>query len=151
MEDQNKYNIADLLPHRPPMLMVNGVIRLNDSEAVTESVVQDNWPLVRDGAADPLVLIELVAQTAGIHNGWKRDKQEGPEGDKKGWIVGIKSADLSKNVVTVGTRLTTATRNCFEFEGFREIAGTVKKDNKVVAKITLQLLRSEDSNTDRGS
>lgn len=149
MEDRSNYNITDLLPHRPPMLLVSGVIRLNDNEAVTESVVKNSWPLVRVKAADPLVLIELVAQTAGIHNGWKRNKKEGPEGDKKGWIVGMKSADLPKEAITVGTRLTTTTTNRFEFEGFREIAGTVKMDKKVVAKVTLQLLRSEEINTDR--
>ncbi len=148
---QDEYNILNLLPHRPPMLMVDHVIRLNDDEAVLQSVVKESWPLVEHGVANPLILIELVAQTAGIHNGWKRDKTEGSEGDKKGWIVGIKTADLPIRGIAVGTRLFTTTKNRFKFEGFREIAGTVKKDDEMVARIILQLLRSEDTKTDKGT
>lgn len=139
------HNIKDLLPHREPMLLVTDVICVDDHKAVTRGVVKKSWPLCDSGRVDPLVLIELVAQTAGIHNGWMREKQEGPAVDKKGWIVGIKHADLPTTGIALGTRLITCSKNRFKFEGFREVHGTVEIEGTVIAEITLQLLRSESS------
>jgi len=139
------YNIQDLLPHRDPMLLVTEVVRVDEHQAVTKAVAKKSWPLCHHGRVDPLVCIELVAQTAGIHNGWVREKEEGPDVDKKGWIVGIKKAELPTNAVTLGTRLITRSKNRFEFEGFREVHGTVELKGTIIAEIVLQLLRSESS------
>lgn len=139
------HDIKDLLPHREPILLVTDIVCVDESQAVTGAVADKSWPLCHGDRVDPLVLIELVAQTAGIHNGWKREKEEGPDVDKKGWIVGIKQADLPTQGVTFGTRLITSSKNRFEFEGFREVHGTVEMNGGVIADITLQLLRSESS------
>jgi len=34
-------------------------------------VVRESWPLTGADGADPLVLIELVAQTAAVNNVWE--------------------------------------------------------------------------------
>ncbi len=139
------HDIKDLLPHREPMLLVTDIVCVDEHQAVTGAVADKSWPLCHSDRVDPLVLIELVAQTAGIHNGWKREKEEGPDVDKKGWIVGIKQADLPTQGVALGTRLITSSKNRFEFEGFREVHGTVEMNGGVIAEIILQLLRSESS------
>ncbi len=141
-------NLSDLhpesiLPHRGRMLLIESILELNEDGAATRSVVTPEWPFCDGRGVQAIVLIELVAQTAGIHNGWIRDKRHGPAADKKGWIVGIRQAHLSVDTLPLHTELVTRTENRMEFEGFRDIFGTVATGSGIVAEITLQLLRSE--------
>jgi len=132
----------NLLPHRGPMLLVDDIIAVDNQKAVTRSVAADTWPLFDGDCIHPIILIELVAQTAGIHNGWVREKTEGPDIDKRGWVVGVKHARLPCRGFALETEFITRSENRFEFEGFREILGTVEVEGAVIAEITIQLLRS---------
>ena len=132
-----------ILPHRDHMLLIDEILEVDDSSAVTRSVVKPTWPLCNGQGVQGLILIELVAQTAGIHNGWIREKRHGAGADKKGWIVGISQARLSVDTLPIGTRLISKAENRMAFEGFREIYGTVETQNKIVAAVTLQLLRAD--------
>jgi len=125
------------------MLLIDEILELDDDGAATRSVVTEKWPFFNGRDVNAIVLIELVAQTAGIHNGWIREKLHGPSADKKGWIVGIRQARLALNAVPLGTGLIARTKNQMEFEGFRDIAGTVEMGTQIVAEIAIQLLRSD--------
>jgi predicted hotdog family 3-hydroxylacyl-ACP dehydratase len=132
-----------ILPHRGRMLLIDEILELDDDGAVTRSVVTERWPFFNGRDVNTIVLIELVAQTAGVHNGWIRDKLHGPAADKKGWIVGIRQARLMVNAIPLGTELITRAKNKMEFEGFRDIFGTVAMETQIVAEIAIQLLRSD--------
>ena len=132
-----------ILPHRGRMLLIDESLELDDDGAATRSVVTERWPFFNGRDVNTIVLIELVAQTAGVHNGWIRDKSHGPAADKKGWIVGIRQARLMVNAIPLGTELITRAKNQMEFEGFRDIFGTVAMETQIVAEIAIQLLRSD--------
>jgi predicted hotdog family 3-hydroxylacyl-ACP dehydratase len=125
------------------MLLIDEILELDDDGAATRSVVTERWPFFNGRDVNTIVLIELVAQTAGVHNGWIRDKLHGPAADKKGWIVGIRQARLMVNAIPLGTELITRAKNQMEFEGFRDIFGTVAMETQIVAEIAIQLLRSD--------
>jgi predicted hotdog family 3-hydroxylacyl-ACP dehydratase len=112
---------------------------------VTRSRVTEKWPFFNGRDVNAIVLIELVAQTAGVHNGWIREKLHGPAADKKGWIVGIRQARLAVNAIPLGAGLIARTKNQMEFEGFRDIYGTVEMETHIVAEIAIQLLRSDST------
>lgn len=131
-----------ILPHRAPMLLIDEILLLDDRCAVTRSVVTDKWPLFDGRNANVIVLIELVAQTSGIHNGFIREKLEGCAAGTRGWIVGIRQARFLVDALPVGTKLVTRAENQMEFEGFRDICGRVEIDGEMVAEIALQLLRA---------
>lgn len=145
----NDLTPESLLPHRSPMLLVGDIIRLDDDGAVTRSVVQPGWPLCDGRTADAIVLVELVAQTSGIHNGYIRGKVEGLAADKRGWIVGIRRAQWTVERLAVGTEVVVRTENTMEFEGFRDIIGRVEINGRPAAEITLQLLRADARKEDR--
>ena len=132
-----------ILPHRGRMLLIDEILELDDDGAATRSVVTERWPFFNGRDVNTIVLIELVAQTAGVHNGWIRDKLHGPAAEKKGWIVGIRQARLMVNAIPLGTELITRAKNQMEFEGFRDIFGTVAMETQIVAEIAIQLLRSD--------
>lgn len=130
-----------ILPHRKPMLLIDEILELDDSCAVTQSVVTEKWPLCDGRNASPIVLVELMAQTSGIHNGFIREKREGRAAGTHGWIVGIRQARFWVDALPVGTRIVVKTENQMEFEGFRDIYGRIEIEGKVAAEIALQLLR----------
>ena len=138
-------NIETLVPHRGLMLLISEIIAYDDQQAAAAAVVAEHWPLTTHAGANPLVLIELVAQTASLNNGWEIIQRQGPDRDHRGWIVGIKSARLFVDRIAVGTTITIESRNQFEYENFREIQGVAKIGNQVAAEVTLHLMQAEPS------
>ena len=86
---------------------------------------------------------ELAAQTAGINNGWQNRLRNGPDAVSRGWIVGVKSARFSVDVLPLGAEIRVTSENSFEFEGFREIRSSAKVNGRSAAEITLQLMQAD--------
>lgn len=135
--------VESLLPHRGRMLLVGRVLAADDHQVTVLSEVRDSWPLCRDGDVNPLMLIELLAQTAGVHNGLVRMQTCGGPQINRGWLVGIKKAVLHVPTVRVGTRITTRSRNALVFENLREIHGTASIDGRIAAEVSLQLVEAD--------
>lgn len=144
-------DIEKLAPHRGLMLLISEIIAYDEQQAAAAAVVTERWPLTTPAGADPLVLIELVAQTAALNNGWEIIQRQGPDRDHRGWIVGIKSARLFVDRIAIGTTITIESRNQFEYDKFREIQGVAKIGNQVAAEVTLQLMQAEPSGEKRES
>ena len=144
--------LEDLVPQRRPMLLVSGIISFDDQSAATQSTVEAHWPMTDENGANAMILIELVAQTAAVNNGWELVKRDGPGADSRGWIVGIKSAAIQIKVLPVGTTIVVESTNQFAYDNFREIKGVATIDGKAVAEVTLQLMQAEPlgESTDQG-
>ena len=95
-------------------------------------------------AVNSLVLIEAIAQTAAIVEGYKR-KQQGKSG-VKGWLVGIKSAEFNVEKIPVNTNLIIMIESKYSFDNYGVVEGTVKTGEKVLATATLQALRLNEDN-----
>jgi len=141
----NSMNIEMLVPHRGPMLLISEILTLEDQQAAATAVVSEKWPLTTSAGANPLVLIELVAQTSALNNGLEIIKRDGPNGNHRGWIVGIKSARLYVDCIAVGTKITIESCNQFKYDNFREVRGVAKIGNQIAAEVTLQLIQAEPS------
>jgi predicted hotdog family 3-hydroxylacyl-ACP dehydratase len=135
-----KISLESILPHRNRMLLIEKVIKVDHNSTVSSAVVSDQWPLVTQGSASPIVMVELTAQTAGINNSILRRTTRGEEDGTMGWIAGIKSAMFHIDSLPVGATLITRTQNNFAFDNFREVKGTVTLDETVAGEITLQLV-----------
>lgn len=106
-------DIEALVPHRGNMLLISEIISYDERQAAAAAVVAQHWPLTTQAGANPLVLIELVAQTAAINNGWELIRSRSPNKDHRGWIVGIKSARLFVDRIAVGATIIIEARNQF--------------------------------------
>jgi predicted hotdog family 3-hydroxylacyl-ACP dehydratase len=136
-------NIGDLLPHRDRMLLIDEILEVDDKTAVTRATVTDQWPFFDGNGVDSLVLIEVVAQTAGISNGWVRIQKHGKDSEKKGWLVGIKQSRFFVDTLVLNDRIITRAENQFEYEGYRQILGTAKIGSEVVGEVALQVIQTE--------
>ncbi len=134
----------DLLPHRGRMKLVDEIITVNSEMAVTRTRVTDQWPFFDGKAVNSLVLIELVAQTAGISNSWGGKKKHGENFVTKGWLVGIKESRFYIDTVPLDTRIITRCVNQFEYDSYRVIRGTVEIKKRIVAEVELQLVQSDE-------
>ena len=139
-------SIEDLLPHRGRMLLIDEVLEVTDTTAVTCATVTDKWPLFDGQVVDSLILIELVAQTAGVNNGWVRIKQHGLDSEKKGWLVGIKQSRFLVESVALNDRIITRAENQFEYEGYRQILGTARIDKMLIGEVALQVIQTGSAN-----
>ncbi|MCP4682462.1 MAG: hypothetical protein GY864_09030 [Desulfobacterales bacterium] len=136
-------NIEDLIPHRGRMMLIDEIIDVNEDMAVTRALVTENWPLFDGKSVNPMVLIELVAQTAGVSNGWDRIKTRGMDSDKKGWLVGVKKAGFFIDEIPLDTRIITRSENKFKYDSFREVLGTARIGRDVVCEISLQVFQAD--------
>jgi predicted hotdog family 3-hydroxylacyl-ACP dehydratase len=140
---QTRKRAEDFLPHRDRMRLIDEIIEADEKSAVTQATVTDQWPFFNGQSVHSLVLIELVAQTAGISNCREGIRKHGDGFVTKGWLVGIKQSHFHIQAIPLNTLITTRTENQFIFENFIEILGTVEIGSKIAAEIWLQLIQSE--------
>lgn len=136
-------DIDDLLPHRDRMKLVDEVIDVNEQTAVTRSTVTENWPLFEEDYVNPIVLIELVAQTAGISLGWTEKKNNGINPEGKGWLVGIKEAAFYLERIPLNSQIITDSKKVFDFDNYKEIRGIARIKDEIVGKVTVQVVQSD--------
>jgi predicted hotdog family 3-hydroxylacyl-ACP dehydratase len=136
-------DIEKLIPHRDRMKLVDEILEAEEKKAVTVSVVTEKWPLFRDNAVNPIILIELVAQSIGIGVGHKSLMDTGK--GVYGWIVGIKHANFSVQEIPLGTRLINRVWPMHEHEGYAVFKGTVEDSStkQVLCEIELQVYSPE--------
>lgn len=143
MAISDDYTVESLLPHRGRMLLVDKILSISDEQATVTSVARDTWPLYNDGVINPLILVELVAQTAGVHNSLKRVEQHGQGEPTRGWLVGVKSARFHVTAIAAGQTVTTTTANAFVFDNLREIKGSATVDGQPAADVVLQIVEAQ--------
>ena len=137
-------DIESLIPHREKIKIISGILEIKETTAISTAIVNPNWPSYDGAAINSLVLIEAIAQTVAIVEGYKR-KQQGKDG-VKGWLVGIKNAEFKENKIPVNTNLIVMIENKYSFDNYGVLEGTVKAGEKMLATVTLQALRLNEDN-----
>ena len=132
-------DIEALIPHRKPIRVITDIIELGENTGTTAAVVNENWPLYDGHTVGSLALIEAIAQTSAIVEGHKR-MLEGKSG-VKGWLVGIKSAEFTKDVIAVNTPITIHVDQVHSFDNYGVVHGTVKSGDQTLATAVLQAIR----------
>lgn len=142
--NQAFFPIEDYIAHRGRMKLLDAVVAVDAQKAVARSVTTAAWPLFEDGAIRSIVIVELVAQTAGINIRWE-EMQESGRGEKEGGglLVGIKEAVFHISRIPVdATVITSAERrhahmNYAEYQGFSQIG------EDVLGEVTIQVFRTD--------
>jgi predicted hotdog family 3-hydroxylacyl-ACP dehydratase len=123
MTDASSMDVEALIPHRLPMRLVETITSVDESSIVTTAEVRDTWPTVRDGRAQTLILIELIAQTAAVLQGW-RERSEGKAG-MGGLLVGVPDAKPRAATIPVGTPLICAVHISHGAQNYLAFTGQV--------------------------
>jgi len=137
------FNIDYFIPHRGRMRLVDKIIEVNSKRAVTESMPSIRWPLVEENGISPLVLVELVAQTAGVYIAWMRNKRIDREGDEKGWLVGIKKASFRTDCIRLNAGIITWVTAGLSIDNYMKIKGKATAGGDLLGEVDLQLFWME--------
>jgi predicted hotdog family 3-hydroxylacyl-ACP dehydratase len=127
------------------MRLVDEIIDVDERKAVTASTVTENWPLFEAGSVHCIVLVELVAQTAGVCIGWKEHQENGDNQGGIGWIVGVKEAVFHCDAIPLNSRIITESERVFQVELYSEIAGVSRMGDQILAEIKLQVVQSDST------
>ena len=129
--------IEDLIPHRDRMKLVDRLQDTDDGSATTLATVTDGWPLCRQGHVETVVMLELIAQSVAVVQGWQdRDTREP---GMPGLLVGIRKATLMTSHVPVGTTLTVRVKTLNASRNYAVFAGTVRDDTAVICEAEIQV------------
>jgi len=132
-------DIASMIPHREPIKIISEALELQDDSGIAAAVVNERWPLFDGQAVHSLVLIEAIAQTAALVEGYKRKKRG--QSAVKGWMVGIKSAEFHREILALQTRITVSIRSLYSFDDYAVINGIVTSGNETLLTAAIQVVR----------
>lgn len=137
------FTIADLIPHRGRMCLIDGIESIDEQQGgVLSTRVAADWPLVEGDRLDPLVLVELVAQAAAVLVGWLRRHQERMGG--RGWLVGVRRTELPAEAPAVGDALRVRVQVDYEVEAYAVFKGRVERAGRTLAAVEIQTYRPAD-------
>jgi predicted hotdog family 3-hydroxylacyl-ACP dehydratase len=92
-----------LLPHEPPMVLVDEVLRIEALKASTLVRIRPGIPFFRDGGVSSMAGIEYMAQTVAILSGWgDRGKGMPP---KLGFLLSVREYESELAVFPDGANL----------------------------------------------
>jgi predicted hotdog family 3-hydroxylacyl-ACP dehydratase len=134
--------VEALIPHRDRMKLIDEILDITAEKAITQTVVSDRLPLYKEGSVDPLIMIEIVAQTAAVHVSWKRGVNKGGSGG--GLLAGIKNADFLVDRIPLHTVLTTTVEPLYSAENYTVLEGTVQANKETIGRVEIQVIRFEN-------
>jgi predicted hotdog family 3-hydroxylacyl-ACP dehydratase len=129
-------NITSIIPQRPPFVMIGQLVNCNEISSDTTFLVKADNVLVEDGQLSEAGITENIAQTAAAGLGYITLKNNTPI--VIGYIAAIKNLEIFAQP-KVGDVITTnviVTNQVFEVT---IITGTVKCDNKMLAKCEMKI------------
>lgn len=126
-----------LIPHRPPMRLVETLIAYAGQEGVVETrVAKDSLLVSADGRLDEVTLAELLAQAYAVVKGYGDRLDGNPV--REGFLVGIKKV-MFERPVFAGDELRIAIRTVAAVDGFAVAEGEVRRGEEQVAHGSLKI------------
>lgn len=139
--------IEELIPHRPPMVLVDRVVRVDDLETETAFTVTSNCFFVANGVLSEMGMLENLAQTSFIFLNYFFIKPDEVLWDKKKDNLGVISTILDLDVSTlpcVGQELHTHTQTelvfTSDFLKICNIQGTIAVEGEIAMRATMKML-----------
>lgn len=133
--------VDQLVAHKRPMLMVDDLVAYSEDHGVVRAEVHPENPLLVPGSLAHLgVLIELVAQAAAAHNGYKCRLHGGGIG--WGFLVGISDFTFEQTV-RAGDHLEVSAEREQRVMGFDLVLGEVRRAGEVLARGHLKLMTGD--------
>jgi predicted hotdog family 3-hydroxylacyl-ACP dehydratase len=102
--------VDELLPQRPPMRFVTGIIGETADGLVCEARIPAGCALVRQGVAPAFAALEAAAQTAAAWEAVRRAREGGRPAPRMGYLVGLRDVSLFARSVAADEALVASIR-----------------------------------------
>ncbi|MHB8419147.1 MAG: ApeP family dehydratase [Myxococcales bacterium] len=126
--------ITEVLPHRPPSLLLDELVEAEDERAVARLRVTERSLYFEGEGVPPLVIIEYMAQTIAAYSGVLRRRRGDPV--RPGFLLGCRKLELEVDLLRAGDEIRVEARHvwsapplgqfeCRAFLGERAVASAV--------------------------
>lgn len=133
--------VADYLPHRPPMLLIDDIVDVTADRAICRTTIRPDCVFAIEGQVHPSAMIEFVAQACAIWAGVTSAREGKPP--RLGFIVSCREAAFSVNSFHVGDELTIAATKILGEDQLASFDGTVTRGDQVCVTIQLSVVDAE--------
>jgi predicted hotdog family 3-hydroxylacyl-ACP dehydratase len=130
--------IVDLLPHDPPMVLLDEVRSFSETEIECVVTISDGAPFVHEGKVAAIVALEYMAQASGVFLGVTAFSESGKI--KRGYLLGAREMDLNADYFRAGETLHVLSKHLWGKEDMASFECTVMRDDECVARATLNIL-----------
>ena len=134
---------VDLLPHDPPMLLLDRVIAHDAEGAVAEADLGAGHPFAKPQGVPAHVGLELMAQACGVHTGTLA--RMGGSEVRLGFLLGTRNYQARQAWFPLGATLRIEARQVFAEDGMGVYDCRVLLDGEVVAQAQLSCFQPEDT------
>jgi radical SAM protein with 4Fe4S-binding SPASM domain len=132
---------AQLVPHKPPMLMIDRLLEVRERASVSEMTVMEDMVFVgRDGKLDEAAYPEIMSQAMAAQEGFRKLGSRSPQ--QEGFLLGIKNLEIPGSA-RVGDVLRISMFKVAKYGDFGIIQGEVKKGDTVIARGELKVFQSD--------
>jgi 3-hydroxyacyl-[acyl-carrier-protein] dehydratase len=126
----------EILPHRPPMLLIDRLVEGGGGEGLTETVIGRDHLFLEEGRLHPAALLEMMAQSFAAVKGLE-DRKRG-QAPARGFLVGVKGLHWYGQA-EAGDRLRVWVKKVGETEEFVLAEARVEREGQVLAEGTIMV------------
>lgn len=130
--------ILELIPHRPPMVLLDEVIAVEPGRVTCRATLQPDCVFAQDGLVHPATLIELVAQACAAYVKLLPGDSDGSP--RLGLIMGSREATFEVEHLAVGDVLTVVAHKQYGERQLASFLGTVMRGDELCATIQLSVV-----------
>ena len=125
--------IVELVPHRPPMLLLDRVLSYDGECVVCETVLEHHSPFAAQGEVPALVGIEYMAQAIAAGAGLSAI-ENGNAAGRTGFLLGCRNLMIAVDSFQVGDRLTIEARRTWGENQIGSFACKVQRGAEVLVE-----------------
>ena len=133
--------VSELVPHKPPMLLLDGVVAFDDRSLTARVRLTEASPFVEDGHVPGLVAIEYMAQAIAAYAGAVlRQRGEPP---KLGFLLSCREMVIDVPQLSVGDELHVTARQVWTDAVLGSFDCAVTRGSERVAAATLSVYQGD--------
>jgi 3-hydroxymyristoyl/3-hydroxydecanoyl-(acyl carrier protein) dehydratase len=138
-------DIFNLIPQRPPMVMVDKLFECNEQTALTGLEISSDNLFIANGLFSESGLIENIAQSAALMTGWlAMSHTEGEQKIPMGVIGAVKDFQVYF-LPGVNSQINTRIEVLYRVANATIVNGKVKLNDKLVAEGELKIFTTEQA------
>jgi predicted hotdog family 3-hydroxylacyl-ACP dehydratase len=134
-------DVARIIPHKPPMLLIDRLLEIKERSSVSELTVRDDMIFVdQNGHLDDASYPEIISQAVAAQEGFRRFGGRNPL--IEGFLLGIKNLEIFGDSF-VGDTLRISLYKKAKFGDFGILNGEVYKDDELIARGEIKVWQSD--------
>lgn len=131
--------VAELVPHEPPMLLVEELVEWSESAALVRATIRAGSPFVAGERMPATILLEYMAQAIAVANGMA-DRLRGRAASEVGLLLGTRELDLQVDELAVGDVLELRVAREFRDDKLARYACTAERAGEQLARATINVM-----------